>query len=114
MAAVRRKSILLGDLFLDLVRQECDHLGVRLACPSSGQMRGSQVSLTHPEGYRVVQALIDRGVVPDFRTPDVLRFGLTPLYQRFVDVWDAVAILREILQQRTWKRPEYAVVAKVT
>lgn len=104
---VRRKSILLGDLFLDLVEARCDGLGLGVACPRDGARRGSQVSLTHGEGYAIVQALIARGVIPDFRAPDVLRFGLTPLYLGYAEVWDAVEILREILQGREWDAPRF-------
>lgn len=114
MAAVRRKSVALGDLFLELVRQECDGLGLGVACPVDGRRRGSQVSLSHPQGYAVVQALIARGTVPDFRVPDVTRFALTPLYQRFVDVWDAVQALRETLVTRAWDDPRYRRKNKVT
>ncbi len=114
LAAVRRKSVALGDLFLDLVRRECAGLGVAVACPEDGRRRGSQVSLAHREGYAVVQALIDRGVVPDFRTPDVMRFGLAPLYLRYVDVWDAVRTLAEVLSTRAWDDPRYRRRSKVT
>ena len=114
MAQVRRKSMALGDLFLKLVGQQCAGLGVDFACPAAAERRGSQVSLAHPEGYAVVQALIARGVVPDFRTPDVMRFGLTPLYQRYTDVWDAVQVLREVLATREWDQPRFLERQKVT
>jgi kynureninase len=107
LADLRRKSVALGDLFLDLVEQECAGMGLEIACPRDGERRGSQVSLRHRRGYAVVQALIDRGVVGDFRVPDVLRFGLTPLYQRHVDVWDAVAILRQVFETRAFEDPRY-------
>lgn len=114
MAAVRDKSMALGELFLELVRRECDGLGLGIACPAEAAGRGSQIALSHPDGYAIVQALIDRRVVPDFRAPDILRFGLTPLYQRFVDVWDAVQILRGILENRTWDQSKYHQRSKVT
>ena len=104
----------LGDLFLDLVRRECAGLGMSVACPEDGRRRGSQVAFAHPEGYAVVQALIARGVVPDFRPPDVMRFGLTPLYLRYTDVWDAVRILRDILESRSWDDPRYRCRNRVT
>jgi kynureninase len=59
--------------------------------------RGSHVALTHPRGYELIQALIARGVIGDFRAPDVVRFGFAPLYLRYVDVWEAVTILGEVL-----------------
>lgn len=113
-AALRTKSQALGDLFLELVDSECAGFGLEVACPRDGQRRGSQVSLRHPEGYAIVQALIARGVIGDFRQPDVLRFGLAPLYLRHVDVWDAVQHLREVLRTRAWDRPEHRTRAAVT
>lgn len=114
MAAVRRKSVALGDLFLELVAARCAGLGVGVACPLDGRRRGSQVAFTHSEGYAVVQALIARGVVPDFRAPDVMRFGLTPLYQRYTDVWDAVDVLSRVLATREWDQPRFLRRQKVT
>ena len=111
---VRAKSEALGDLFLALVEQECQGLGSSVACPVDPSRRGSQVCLRHEQGYRIVQALIENGVVGDFRAPDVLRFGLTPLYLRFTDVWDAVASLRTILENRTWDHPRFERLGKVT
>ena len=75
--------------------------------PREAERRGSQVSLRHPEAYAIVQALIARGVIGDFRTPDVLRFGFAPLYLRFADAWDAVAALRAVMESREWQRPEH-------
>lgn len=115
MAAVRSKSIALGRLFLDLIEQECRGFeDLKIACPRDDRRRGSQVSLRHPEGYAIIQALIARGVVGDFRAPDVLRFGLAPLYLRFEDVWDAVRHLREVLETREWDREEFRRRSAVT
>jgi kynureninase len=114
MTALRAKSLALGDLFLELVDQECAGLGLQVASPREGARRGSQVSFRHPEGYAIVQALIARGVIGDFRTPDILRFGLAPLYLRHVDIWDAVARIREVLESRAWDRPEHRARAAVT
>jgi kynureninase len=72
------------------------------------------VSLRHPEAYAIVQALVARGVVGDFRTPDLLRFGFAPLYLRFADAWDAVAALREVMENHEWQRPEHQARARVT
>jgi kynureninase len=112
MSALRAKSMALGDLFLDLVEARCPQL--ELACPRAADQRGSQASLSHDEGYAIVQALIARGVIGDFRAPDVLRFGFTPLYLRFVDVWDAVDILAEVMTSEAWRRPEFQTRSKVT
>ena len=77
-------------------------------------MRGSQVSFTHADGYPVMQALIARGVIGDFRAPDILRFGFTPLYTRYVDVWDAVDRLVHVLESGEWRDERFAVRAAVT
>ena len=68
-----------------------------IASPRAAEQRGSHIALTHPRGYELMQALIQRGVVGDFRAPDIVRFAFTPLYLRYVDVWDAVTILGETL-----------------
>lgn len=95
LAAIRQKSIALTDLFIELVESRCAGLGLELVTPRDGRARGSQVSLAHAAGgYAVMQALIAKGVIGDFRPPDILRFGFTPLYTRFVDVWDAVDRMR--------------------
>ncbi len=114
LAAVRVKSMRLGDLLVRLVDERCAGLGLELASPREAERRGSQVSLRHPGGYGVVRALIDRGVIGDFRAPDIVRLGLAPLYVRHVDVWDAVDALREVLVTGAHQRPEYAVRAAVT
>ena len=112
MADLRAKSRALGDLFLDLVEARCPGFGV--ACPRDSARRGSQVSLTHPNGYAIVQALIARGVVGDFRAPDVLRFGFAPLYVRYVDVWDAVEHLSQVMAGEEWRELRFNQVAAVT
>ena len=110
----RRKSMALGDLFIKQVDETCRDLGVEVVSPREADLRGSQVSLRHKEAYRVMRALIDRGVIGDFRTPDLMRFGFAPLYTRYVDVFDAVRHLREVLTSRAWERPEYATRLPVT
>jgi len=108
------KSCALTSLFTELVDPVCAAHGLELASPREPQRRGSQVSLRHPQGYAIVQALAARGVVGDFRTPDILRFGFAPAYLRFVDVWDAVQILADVLDTRSWDRPEFHARRKVT
>lgn len=110
----RRKSMALGDLFIRLVDETCRDLGVEVASPREAGGRGSQVSLRYREGYRAMRALIDRGVIGDFRTPDLMRFGFASLYTRYVDVFDAVRCLREVLASRAWQRPEYDTRLTVT
>jgi len=112
--AVRAKSVALTDAFIALVEARCAGLGLTLASPRDASSRGSQVSLAHREGYAVMQALIARRVVGDFRTPDLLRFGFAPLYTRFVDAWDAVEALRDVLATEAWRRPEFLSRKEVT
>ena len=112
--ALRRKSISLCELFIGLVEAELAGHGFRLASPRESALRGSQVSLAHEHGYAIVQALIARGVVGDFRAPDILRFGFAPLYVRHADVWDAVAVLKDVMQSRSWDRPELRALKPVT
>lgn len=114
MAALRKKSLALTDLFIELVEQRCAAHGLVLITPREHARRGSHVSFEHPEGYAVIQALIERGVIGDYREPRIMRFGFTPLYTRFCDVWDAVQILGEILDQRTWAAPRFQVRHSVT
>ncbi|GMR24612.1 MAG: kynureninase [Acidobacteriota bacterium] len=107
VTSVRKKSQRMGELFLQLVDEQCDGLGLSPACPRDSEKRGSQVSLHHAESYPIMQALIARGVIGDFRAPDVLRFGFTPLYLRFTDIWDGVAILKDTLETEAFRRPEF-------
>jgi kynureninase len=117
MPALRRKSLALTDLFIALVEERCAGHGLGLATPREHAQRGSQVCLTREEGaYAIVQALIARGVIGDFRAgpPDILRFGFTPLYVGFEDVWDAVEHLRAVLEGEEWRRPEFQRAQAVT
>jgi kynureninase len=99
MAALRAKSLALTDLFIALVESRCAAHPLTLVTPRRHAERGSQVSFTHPHGYAVMQALIARGVIGDYREPEIMRFGFTPLYTGFADVWDAVETLRDILDR---------------
>jgi kynureninase len=119
MAALRTKSLALTDLFIELVEQRCQGFGLGLATPRAHAQRGSQVCLTreHAAGgsgaFAIVQALIARGVIGDFRAgdgaayKDILRFGFTPLYIGFEDVWNAVEHLRQVLETGEWQKPEF-------
>ncbi|MYN12015.1 kynureninase [Pusillimonas sp. TS35] len=98
MAAVRAKSLAQSDLFIALLDACCAGHGLRLVTPREHAARGSHVSVTHPHGYGIMQALIERGVIGDYREPGLMRFAFTPLYLRYTDVWDAVDILARILQ----------------
>ncbi len=110
---IRRKSLALTELFMQLIDQECAGHGFSVVTPRSDD-RGSQVSLSHDAGYPIVQALIERGVIGDFRSPDLLRFGFAPLYTRFADVWDAVAILKNVMASELWKTERFQTRAAVT
>ena len=82
--------------------------------PAEPAARGSHLSFRHPQAYAVAQALIARGVVPDFREPDILRLGLAPAYLRFEDCWHAARAIGEVLANREWERPEFKARAAVT
>ncbi|MFG0603965.1 kynureninase [Delftia sp. WSY_4] len=131
MDALRKKSLALTDLFIALVEERCQGHGLGLATPREHGRRGSQVCLTREEGlgvdgkdsgaYAIVQALIARGVIGDFRKgdgtglhKDILRFGFTPLYVGFEDVWHAVEHLRQVLESGEWRKPEFNRVNAVT
>ena len=114
MAELRRKSLALGDLFTERMEQRCGTFGFELVSPRDPALRGSQIAYAHPQAYEIVQALKERDVIGDFRAPDILRFGLTPLYLRFADIAEAVGRLREICLTRAWDKPEYRIRAAVT
>ena len=112
IADLRARSIELCEAFIAGVEATCPTL--ELATPRDASMRGSQVSFRHPEGYAIMQALIARGVIGDFRAPDILRFGFTPLYIGLSEVEGAVKILAEIMATAEWDRPEFKKRARVT
>jgi kynureninase len=115
MDAIRAKSIALTDLFIALVEDRCAGHGFTLVTPRDSAARGSQVSISvTADGYAIMQALIARGLIGDFRAPDILRFGFTPLYTRFADVWDAVERLRQVMTSGEWREPRFSVRAAVT
>ena len=109
---LRVRSLELTDAFIEGVEAACPDL--QLATPREHVMRGSQVSFRHPEGYAIMQALIARGVIGDFRAPDIIRFGFTPLFIGLDDVKKAVAILAEIMESRAWDHEQYRRRARVT
>jgi kynureninase len=111
---ISAKSRRLSDYFLALIDSWPRSHGLTCVSPRGAAARGSHVSFAHPHGYEIVQALIHESVVGDFRAPDVMRFGLTPLYTRFADVWIAADRLRRILEEERWLEPRFAVRAAVT
>ena len=112
LRAVRARSIELSELFIQEVEARCPQL--RLASPRGPEARGSQVSFRFDNGYAAMQALIARGVIGDFRAPDIMRFGFTPLYLGFEEVGRAAEILQDVMKARLWDRPEYLTRSKVT
>lgn len=128
MAALRAKSLALTDLFITLVEQRCAGFGLGLATPRAHAQRGSQVCLTREHGkdgassgaHAIMQALTARGVIGDFRAGDggvhldILRFGMTPLYLGFADVWHAVEHLRQVLETKEWQQPRFQQANAVT
>ena len=114
MASLRAKSLALTDLFIERVEARCAAHGLELITPREHARRGSHVSFEHPQGYAVIQALIARGVIGDYREPRIMRFGFTPLYTGFTEVFDAVEILGDILDNATWDQPQYKVRNSVT
>jgi kynureninase len=112
--ALRAKSVALTSQFIMQVELRCTGLGLELVSPRDAAQRGSQVSFRHPHAYPVMQAPIERGVIGDFRKPDCLRFGFTPLYVRHVDVFDAVTVLADVLRTEAWKAERFQRLNAVT
>lgn len=113
MADVEAKAHSLSQLFIEEVEARCgDEL--RLASPREPSQRGSHVSFAHPQGYAVMQALIERGIIGDFRAPDLIRFGFAPLYNRHEEVWHAAEAIGEVLRNRDWDQPRFLERGKVT
>jgi len=112
MQDIRRASIALSEQFLNGVEAACPML--TLASPRDAQRRGSQVSFRFDNGYAAIQALIARGVVGDFRAPDIMRFGFTPLFIDANDVYNAISIISDVMNNRLWDQPDYKTRARVT
>jgi kynureninase len=105
--AIGEKAAMLTEVFMRLARARLGALGFEVATPPEPERRGAQVSLRHADGLAVVRAIADRGVVGDFRPPDLCRFGLAPLYTRYVDVWDAVERIADVVESGVNRLPEY-------
>ncbi len=112
MADLREASVRLSELFIAEVEARCPQL--RLASPRESRMRGSQVSFAFEHGYAAMQALIARGVIGDFRAPDIMRFGFTPLYLDEADVISAAEVMEEVIGQGVYLDPKYQVKSRVT
>ncbi|MHA7873187.1 MAG: kynureninase/PvdN C-terminal domain-containing protein, partial [Hyphococcus sp.] len=110
MATVERKAAALGDLFLS----RCETIGLETVSPGVGERRGGHVSLRHANGFEIVQALIANGVIGDFRAPDLMRFGFSPLYTGYADVWRAADRLLRIVAEESWRDARFARRRTVT
>ena len=114
MQALQKKSHSLCQLFIDIVERDCARHNLKLVGPRNMQQRGSHVSFECAEGYAIMQALIARGIIGDFRAPNIIRFGFAPLYNSHVEVFDAAAALAVILDKRIWDTPEFLAKKSVT
>lgn len=114
MNDIRKKSLAMSDLFIALVESRCADHPFTLVTPREHADRGSHISLRHPHAFAITQALIARGLICDYREPEVLRFGMAPLYFGYADVWDAVEILKDVLDSDSWKQPQFARRGAVT
>jgi kynureninase len=114
MNEIRKKSIKMCDLFIQLIDERLSNYDFKVVTPRVGNERGSQVSISSENGYPIMQALIANNVIGDFRAPDIMRFGFTPLYVSYVNVWDAIDVLKNIMDTDSWNKPEYKKVGAVT
>jgi len=114
MQLIREKSLKMTDLFMQLLEQECSEFGFTLITPTEHKHRGSHVSFRHEHGYAIIQALIARGVIGDYREPEVLRFGITPLYLGYEDIWNAVQHLKAVMTNEEWQNKQYQTRGAVT
>ncbi len=114
MDALRTKSLKQAEIFAALMAQEVAGHGFRFASPADPAERGSQLCYDHEQGWPIMRALIARSVIGDYRAPGILRFGFTPLYLGYTELWDAAAILRAIMETRGWDKLEHHARARVT
>jgi kynureninase len=112
VSALRQKSLALTELFMARVADLLPDL--EIVTPRQPSLRGSQVAIAFDKGYPVIQAMIERGAIGDFRAPNIMRFGLAPLYVRFQDVWDAAEILADCITEEVWRDPRFSRVLDVT
>jgi kynureninase len=114
LVQVREKSIALAEVFMTLINaHDCLHT-LQLVSPIAAEQRGSQLAYRHEQAFAICQALIDRGVIADFRAPDLIRFGLTPLYTSFEDIWHSVNHLLEVVNNKLFLEPRFNQILKVT
>lgn len=111
---IRKKSLALTDLFIELMSQECVDYGFELLTPTAHAQRGSHISYTHPFAYEVYDALMARGIIADYRETNIIRFAFTPLYTSYIDVWNTVQQLKVIMQNNEWKIEPYNLTPDIS
>lgn len=111
---LRNKANKLGSTFIDLLNEKCEPYGFDIISPTNDNLRGGHVSICHKNGYAIMQAIKEKGLIGDFRAPDVLRFGITPLYMTYENIYDAVDIISDVMKTDAWNKPEYMTQAEVT
>lgn len=114
LQALRDRSEALTGFMMQLIDQQLPGHDLKVLTPRVAERRGSQVSVTHPEAYAVMQALIERGVIGDVRAPDILRFGLAPMYTTFTEIWDAITHLKDILERGSYREARFSLRKAVT
>lgn len=114
ISKIREKSIALADVFIKLVQTHSCLRDLHLCSTENSSQRGSQLAFSHTEAFAICQALIEKGVIADFRAPNILRFGFTPLYTSFEDIWQAVTILAEVVKTQLYTQPRFNLAGKVT
>ncbi|TMP68872.1 kynureninase [Pseudoalteromonas sp. S1609] len=114
ISQIREKSIALADVFIKLVKTHSCLSDLRLCSTENSSQRGSQLAFSHTDAFAICQALIEKGVIADFRAPNILRFGFTPLYTSFEEIWQAVAILAEVVKTQLYTQPRFNLAGKVT
>jgi kynureninase len=114
MSLVRAKSMAMSELFIRIIERRLGPSAIQLDSPRDSCRRGSHVGLRHPQGYAVIQAMIEQGVIGDFREPDLMRFAFAPLYIGFVDVWRAATKLAKLVETGEWDQPRFRKRAAVT
>ena len=111
---LRNKAKKLGAVFIELLNEKCGPYGFKIISPIDDDQRGGHVSICHENGYAIMQAAKDKRLIGDFRAPDVLRFGITPLYMTYRNIYDAVEIISNVMETKAWNQPEYLKQAAVT
>ncbi|MGE6462150.1 kynureninase [Pseudoalteromonas tetraodonis] len=114
ISQIREKSIALAEVFTKLLQTHSCLSDLRLCSTENACQRGSQLAFSHTDAFAICQALIEKGVIADFRAPNILRFGFTPLYTSFEDIWNAVTILAEVVKTQLYTQPRFNLAGKVT